>query len=289
MPGECDPQQARNVPARRTTTRFPQNRRRRVCQPPPLLGIRALRRVRFPLSRNHHHLIVACTPTPTYSTQPVHLICSPSIILLVLLTLPYPGPWYKPPRPPPPGSLRFSCAVPTLLHRSSSMPRTFLSTILFGGRRSTRRLDRSRPPRSAPLKTTSFFVASTRQPGAHSRNTRPDRVLQSRRRPGTIQCRRAPCLRAYASPLSNTRALLSFLHLLSLSGSSPLFVLDSLETSCARGTSYDCDVCICYVNIVERLTRIVWTTAAKKLSRTRPRSDRARLTGSGAFRLGLPL
>ncbi|RPD62429.1 hypothetical protein L226DRAFT_482536 [Lentinus tigrinus ALCF2SS1-7] len=36
----------------------------------------------------------------------------------------------------PPG-LRFSCAVPTLLNRSSSMPRTFLPTTLFGGRRST--------------------------------------------------------------------------------------------------------------------------------------------------------
>ncbi|RPD59371.1 hypothetical protein L227DRAFT_159191 [Lentinus tigrinus ALCF2SS1-6] len=58
-------------------------------------------------------------------------------------------------------------------------------------------------PWRAPLypalfKTTTFVVASARQPGAHSRNTRPDRVMQSRRRAGTTPSRTRKSAQQYS-------------------------------------------------------------------------------------------
>ncbi|RPD59372.1 hypothetical protein L227DRAFT_159190 [Lentinus tigrinus ALCF2SS1-6] len=121
---------------------------------------------------------------------------------------------YHPTRPPDPSStrgqgtslhghhppgLRFSCAVHML---PQPVKFDFADALLDD---TPWRASLHYP---ALIRTTTSVVASARHPGAHSKNTRPDRVLQSRRRPGTIQCRPALCPRAYASPLSNTRALL---------------------------------------------------------------------------------
>ncbi|RPD70758.1 hypothetical protein L226DRAFT_219494 [Lentinus tigrinus ALCF2SS1-7] len=96
--------------------------------------------------------------------------------------------------------------------------------------RSSRRYSLAGIVLPALLRTTSFVVASTRQPGAHSRNTRPDRVMQSRRRPGTMPSR----TRKSAQQYSCSRLFsLSFLVIV-------IRLVSSLRLGLARGTFYDC-------------------------------------------------
>ncbi|RPD70742.1 hypothetical protein L226DRAFT_219273 [Lentinus tigrinus ALCF2SS1-7] len=190
------------------------------------LGIRALSCLRFILSRHHHHRFIACTQPRTYSTQVVHLICSPSIILLALRTSPPPGAMVQAitattPRVSP-LLVCGACDAPPPVKLST--PRTFLSTIFFGGHRSTS------PHQDNNLRRRVRTSAWSPQQKHETRSSTAES--------STFRHRLVPaCTMLSRIRKSAQQYSCSSLYLFPLSDSSPLFTLDSLKSLPCAGSS----------------------------------------------------
>ncbi|RPD59385.1 hypothetical protein L227DRAFT_159468 [Lentinus tigrinus ALCF2SS1-6] len=208
------------------------------------LGIRALSCLRFILSRHHHHRFIACTQPRTYSTQVVHLICSPSIILLALRTSPPPGAMVQAitattPRVSP-LLVCGACDAPPPVKLST--PRTFLSTIFFGGHRSTSQPSSGQQPPSSRPHVSLEPTAETRDQIEYCRVVDVPTPFSAGVHHAFAHTQvRSAILVLFSLSLSVVR-LFSSLHL-GLSEISPV-----------RGIFYDCD---CYMDMVSTLEYIV--------------------------------
>ncbi|RPD77027.1 hypothetical protein L226DRAFT_357780 [Lentinus tigrinus ALCF2SS1-7] len=147
----------------------------------------------------------------------------------------------------PPGP-RLSCAVPALSNRPSSTPRTLTSTILFGERRL---------PGAATRQANSPIVASTRHPGARSRNTRTrssDAESSTPRIRRSAQQYSCSFLRFFSSS-GSSRLIFSRTVSSSILGSPPLSASDYFNISCVPGLAQDCDSC--YTNARSSCLRVL--------------------------------